>query len=250
MLLTFDDGLKEMKTVVAPILKKRNIPAVFFLTTDFIDNKDLFFRNKISLLINFHKAKPIDFKINEITQLFFNHKIPFTNFKESVLSLKYNHISVIDEIANILNFSFSEFLEKEKPYLTTEQINELILDGFSIGSHSLNHPMYKDLSFFEQIKQTEDSINFIQQKFNPKFNVFAFPFNDHEVSMNLFNDIAKNTKVQLFFSTDGFLEDNYTLNIHRFWMEEYNGNAKKILIQNFKDLFFRKLKGTNYVIHK
>ena len=51
MLLTFDDGLRQMYEVVAPILLQKGIPTVFFLNTDFIDNKALMFRYKISLAL-------------------------------------------------------------------------------------------------------------------------------------------------------------------------------------------------------
>ncbi len=49
--LTFDDGLKEVITVIAPILKEKGIPATFFVNTGFIGNRDLFYRFKASLLI-------------------------------------------------------------------------------------------------------------------------------------------------------------------------------------------------------
>ncbi len=42
--LSFDDGLREVYEIVAPLLKKMGIPATFFLNTDFIDNRDLFYR--------------------------------------------------------------------------------------------------------------------------------------------------------------------------------------------------------------
>jgi peptidoglycan/xylan/chitin deacetylase (PgdA/CDA1 family) len=47
--LTFDDGFKEFYTIVAPILEEKRIPCVCFLNSDFVDNKDLMFRNKEAL---------------------------------------------------------------------------------------------------------------------------------------------------------------------------------------------------------
>jgi hypothetical protein len=35
-------------------------------------------------------------------------------------------------------------LKANKPYLTTEQIKDMINRGFCIGSHSVNHPFFKD----------------------------------------------------------------------------------------------------------
>ena len=48
--ITFDDGLKEFYTVVAPILKERGVHATVFLNSNFIDNKELFFRFKASII--------------------------------------------------------------------------------------------------------------------------------------------------------------------------------------------------------
>ena len=42
--LTFDDGLANFYSIVAPILLEKNIPATVFLNTAFVDNKDLFYR--------------------------------------------------------------------------------------------------------------------------------------------------------------------------------------------------------------
>ncbi|MBO6305913.1 MAG: polysaccharide deacetylase family protein [Paludibacteraceae bacterium] len=47
--LTFDDGLKEFYTIVAPILEEKKIPCVCFLNSTFIDNRDLMFRYKDAL---------------------------------------------------------------------------------------------------------------------------------------------------------------------------------------------------------
>jgi hypothetical protein len=50
MFLSFDDGLSECYEFVRPILKEKSIPAAFFINTDFIDNKGMFFRYKLSIL--------------------------------------------------------------------------------------------------------------------------------------------------------------------------------------------------------
>jgi len=51
MHLSFDDGYIECYTLVCPLLKKYNIPCTFFITSNWIDNKGMFFRNKVGLCI-------------------------------------------------------------------------------------------------------------------------------------------------------------------------------------------------------
>ena len=56
MVLSFDDGLAQCHEVVLPILQKKGVPAVFFLNNDFIDNRGLFYRYKVSLLLEIGRA--------------------------------------------------------------------------------------------------------------------------------------------------------------------------------------------------
>lgn len=50
--ISFDDGFRECYETVQPLLLKHNVPGLFFLTTSWLDNQDLFFRSRISLALN------------------------------------------------------------------------------------------------------------------------------------------------------------------------------------------------------
>ncbi|MDH3943302.1 MAG: polysaccharide deacetylase family protein, partial [Anaerolineae bacterium] len=49
--LSFDDGFGECCRVVMPLLQKHGVSCTFFVTTDWIDNRAMFYRNKVSLCI-------------------------------------------------------------------------------------------------------------------------------------------------------------------------------------------------------
>src|SRR6476660_3752267 len=51
VVLTFDDGLAECHDVIRPLLLEYGLPAIFFVTTEFLDNRRLFYRQKIALCI-------------------------------------------------------------------------------------------------------------------------------------------------------------------------------------------------------
>ncbi len=44
--LSFDDGLREVYDIITPILYKRGIPFSVFVNSDFVDNRNLFFRHR------------------------------------------------------------------------------------------------------------------------------------------------------------------------------------------------------------
>ncbi|MBC7642475.1 MAG: hypothetical protein H7174_09100, partial [Flavobacterium sp.] len=43
--------MSEVYNIIFPILKKRNISAIFFINPDFVDNETVLYKHKISLII-------------------------------------------------------------------------------------------------------------------------------------------------------------------------------------------------------
>lgn len=199
--LTFDDGLSEFYHIIAPILIEKKIPATIFLNNHFIDNKDLFYRYKASILSD------------EL-------------YTDTVLDFSFKNKNNIDELAKTFNISWDDYLAKHQPYLTTEQINELINQGFTIGAHSLNHPLYEELSLDEQIHQTITSIEDIKNRFQLDYSVFSFPFTDFNVRKKFFSSIKNH--VDLTFGSAGIKDDEITFNLQRLPMENKVDGAVNI----------------------
>jgi len=60
VILTFDDGFAECYSNIRPVLNHFNIPAVFFITTQYVNNKALTHRHKIGLCIHTMSQLPDD----------------------------------------------------------------------------------------------------------------------------------------------------------------------------------------------
>lgn len=218
--LTFDDGLSEFYEVVAPILKERGVHATVFLNSDFIDNKKLFFRFKASILF-------------EATE------------NEEVLQLSYKDNHILDGLAAENKFDFNTYLKKHQPYLTTNQINELIGEGFTFGAHSKDHPLYKELSLEEQIKQTKESLETVKTQFNLDYSVFSFPFTDDGVSLELFESIYKDT--DLTFGCAGLKEDSAKNHLQRIPMETAQ-SGKEIIKTEYAYCLMKQKAGKNKIV--
>ncbi len=161
--LTFDDGFREIYDIIAPILLQKKIPATFFINSEFIDNKNLMFRNKVSLLLQKE------------------------NSEQSIRNFRHKDTAIIDTLLEKNGINLLDFLEKEQPYLTINKIQTLHNQGFTFGAHSVNHPEYRYISYEEQLRQTEESIAFIQEITGSKLRVFSFPFTDTSVSKTFFD---------------------------------------------------------------
>jgi len=223
-LLSFDDGLREMYDIVAPVLKEKGVPAIFFINSAFTDNKALFFRYKVSLLIDKNQHDP--------------------QFNKQLLQLTYTDDKQIDAYAKERGVDFGHFLKTMQPYLQTEQIKKMSADGFVFGAHSIDHPLYSALSAEEQLRQTTESIRFVADITGQKKNYFAFPFTADGVSSTFSEKIYSDTilPVEYLFGTAGLRENKSRL-IERIPMEIGNYDAGWILRNEYRYFSFKKRYG-------
>lgn len=222
-LLSFDDGLSEFYDVIAPILLKKGVPAVCFLNSHFIDNKELFFRYKESLLIDQLKKDPPLQK--EIAAMFNNTD----SIVDNILSIKYQNRVLLDDLAQKMGISFKAFLEKEQPYLTSDQIRSLIKQGFYFGAHSIDHPEYQYLGLGEQLRQTKTSVDHVCKSFALDYKIFAFPFTDYKVSQKYFDEIKDQEIAEYTFGGAGLKKDTALNNFQRIPFEMRSLSGKQIL---------------------
>ncbi|UMB61939.1 polysaccharide deacetylase family protein [Lutibacter sp. A80] len=235
--LTFDDGLANFYEIVAPILLKRKIPATVFINTDFVDNNDLFYRFKASLLLDNYLNSENDDK------LIFHHFFKQNEFSNSdiskcLLEIEYSNMHLLDELANKLNYNFSDFLENEKPYLLKNQITKLIEQGFTFGAHSTNHPLYYKLSQEDQLEQTLNSLNWVDKELNQHIKAFSFPFTDFGVSIDFFNRLDDSI-LDVSFGTSGLKRDMVKNNLQRVSFENFGKNTKLFLIKEYLKYFIK-----------
>lgn len=237
--LSFDDGLQEFSTVVAPILLKKGIPATCFVNSGFVNNQDLFFRYKASLLIDaFHQ--------NPNTQVTEASTLSLGDFRKHILSLKYDDNNKINNIAQDMQVDFNEFLSKQKPYLTIEQMKSLQKQGFTFGAHSVNHPLYKDLPLEEQLTQTQNSLEWLQEHLHPQNLVFSFPFTDYGVNKSFFQHLEGKDIMKASFGSAGLKDEHLKHHYQRIALESEDLSAKQILSTEYLYYLLKLIVGKNY----
>jgi peptidoglycan/xylan/chitin deacetylase (PgdA/CDA1 family) len=226
-LITFDDGLREVHDVVSPILEKKGVPAVFFLNTAYIDNKRLFYRFKISLLIDElmkNSSSPSYLKI-------YNDALQCDALQSKTIINKLKRIpqadeNILDKIASEIGFSFENYLQTIQPFLNSGQIESLLKKGFSIGGHSVNHPYYPSLTLDEQINETVECLHSLNENFSLKNKLFAFPHSDKEITQSFFDNINVN-RVELFFGIQNQKKEVNNLVLQRFNAERPGVSLEK-----------------------
>jgi peptidoglycan/xylan/chitin deacetylase (PgdA/CDA1 family) len=228
-ILSFDDGLREIKEVIEPILSRKGINAIFFLNNAFIDNRAMFFRYKASVLCEIILTAPDhelpEAEIANILEIgvFNKHKAV-----SEILKVRYLQKSKLDALADITGFDITKFLAEVKPYLNADEIIDLQKKGYHIGSHSYDHPLFTDLNEEQMKFEVTASFEDLELRFDPPMKFFAFPFTDDGISVRVINAIFQNQPDAIFGSA-GLKKEKQAFHFQRIPFEKYSRPALTIL---------------------
>lgn len=226
LLLTIDDGLKEIYTNMAPILLEKKIPATIFLTKNYVDNIELGYDHKKSLLIEKLESLKTD-DVNELLNKYKIERHAAGSLHHRIINISYKNRNLVDQLANEVSIDFDKYLKDQQPYITSSQVKELINSGFSFGGHSIDHAPFIELDFNDQINQVVESVDFVCNSFDISYRVFAFPYWDAGISTGFFNRLTGN--MDATFGTQGLLKDSSVLNHQRIGFERFPQSVKRIL---------------------
>lgn len=232
-LLTFDDGFRELYDVIAPILLRKGVPAVFFVNSAFVDNKDLFYLHKASIIVEYLKNKSTSSVTDKISKLLVKIGVSNANISSAILSVNYKDRKVIDEIADCLGVDLKHYLSSNKPYMDSKQIENLIRKGFCFGAHSIDHPLYRSIPLEEQIRQTLQSVLWVKNEFSINYGAFAFPHSDIGVTNIFFEKIRESGNVDVFFGTGGLKNPFLSDRLQRFSLEKSMLSARRIVAYQY-----------------
>jgi peptidoglycan/xylan/chitin deacetylase (PgdA/CDA1 family) len=236
-----------MHDVVAPLLERLGVPAIFFLIADCTDNRAMAISNQVALLASVaeranHSAQ------RAITAVLDKSHIPGTHLPHRILNLRHRHKREISEIANLLEVSIADYLRHRAPYLSSVQARDLASRGFHIGAHSVDHPYYQELSLSEQLRQTTESLRWVRAGIDSRCRFFAFPHSDADVSAAFYRELsAAERQLTLCFGTAGMVRDSVPFSFQRFSMEKDGIRAQRVLAQEYTRKLGRLLSGRNEV---
>lgn len=223
MHLSFDDGLKECYSIIAPILTRKGIPATFFVNPSFVDNQQLFHRFKRAIL----ESKGI--------------------LKQGSRSYYIQNVNELDQLANNNGIDFSRW----QPYMNYDEIVDLKKSGFTIGAHSLDHPEMWTLCEEDQFQQVIQSMQWVNEHFQPEVKAFSFPFTDNGLSMSLFNRIIESKKIDITFGTAGLKFDSCPIHLQRVPIERnQNWSIQKVVHFEYFYSLLRSIMSSNQVLHQ
>ena len=207
-LITFDDGRSEVFSVVRPILVSFETTAVCFVATDFVDNRKMLDRHKMSLCVDRVLSCNAQPDALERASRFCGQRIacPLELFR----SLRFagrRSPEALDELLDLMGIDIRGYLKDHRPYLTRGQIRRLSSDGFTIGAHTKTHRPLDELSPHELMDEIVGSCEIVSHITGSKPVPFAVPFR----SQNLDIGVVLRARRESAFVGPIFVADGVTL---------------------------------------
>jgi len=252
--ISFDDGFRECFSIARHLLKLYEIQCTFFVTTNFIDNKNMFYRNKVSLSI----VRLGEFEQGHQEEIFswirHDYNSNVNNMQEFVLwikSITQNDEEIIDHVCEKVGVDIQEYLRVHSPYMTRDQISLLAKDGFTIGAHSMSHRLLSKLTYEELEQEITGSCRMIQEITQNESIPFSFPFYGHQIDKNYLREIQdENQEVGLFFDSSGLRESSDFI-LDRIWADppewDQSGksNIEPLIKLAYREILFSKLRNSD-----
>lgn len=178
LLLTFDDGYRDVFRYALPILKQEKVPAAVFITTDVIDQaKQLLWMDRLSYAIWTTSRDAVKFQSLGVMPLA-TELLRRTAYGRISSRLKRMDASRRDREIDRLFAALDVTLPRraaEALYLSSEEIRTMSQDGIAIGSHACSHSMLSRLSRLEARREIFESKERLEAIVGGPITAFSYP---------------------------------------------------------------------------
>jgi peptidoglycan/xylan/chitin deacetylase (PgdA/CDA1 family) len=177
VVITFDDGYVDNYMCAFPVLKQLDLPAHFFLATDYVSKNRPIWDWELKLLLD-RSNNNVSININDIV---FNRKNYGSDKKflwDIIFSLKFlgpeERNFYFIEIKKQLNINEINF--DNDRCITWDEAREMQSAGMHFGSHGCSHSSFAKLSKEILKKEIVESSNRLSNELGTRTRHLAFPF--------------------------------------------------------------------------
>ena len=183
VLITFDDGYKECLTVTLPILARYGAKATFFIPTQFVSERKMFWWDRFAWVLK--RAKPgrfrltyphsIELDVSSTAALHRSHKT-LTDLvkKRRGLDLARLHEN-LQEAAKVELSADDERRMIDRVLMTWPDIEAMVAAGMDIGSHSHSHRVLQTLELREYESELTGSRRELEERLRIPVTSIAYP---------------------------------------------------------------------------
>ena len=235
LLITFDDGLLEQYELALPILNKLDIPAIFFVCSKPVIDKEILDVHMIHEI----KSRISPTLIFELLESEIKNSIGSFDFKyirkKSIETYRYdNEIDAINKY--ILNYLIDKSTKKDifnrllpeiynnmgflnSLYMNIQQLQELSKMDF-LGFHGYDHSPIGKLNMFDKVYQVNHAKVIFEKKLGVRLDTFSYPYGTYSAS-NGMAKILKESGYKMAFTMERGINSS---DMHPFYIARFDTN--------------------------
>jgi len=176
-LITFDDGYYDNLKNAFPILAERNLPAIIFLTSDFIGGKSPFYWDLIAYCFN--KSLKDHVSISPAISYSWNDKSSREIVVRQIIELAKRMPDVekrklVDAFPGMMGVSIPDKTFAGL-FLSWDDVRTLSGKGIEMGAHTASHPILTRISIDKVEAELYESKRRIEHEIDKQVVTFAYP---------------------------------------------------------------------------
>lgn len=185
VLLTFDDGFRNNAEVVAPILRRHEVPATFFISSYHSEPGRYLWFTYLRSLDKYFPGDGFWFRGAYLDMTKLNRGATMRELWAQLLALP-NHPremyeAIESELPRLEDFMSPELLKDSCAGMTAEQVRKISEDPlFSIGIHSDSHPYLSKCDPAESLRQIVDNKSWLEEVSGRSCDTIAYPIGDYD----------------------------------------------------------------------
>jgi peptidoglycan/xylan/chitin deacetylase (PgdA/CDA1 family)/SAM-dependent methyltransferase len=178
--VTFDDGYLDTLETAAPGLARHRLPATCFVATADLDGPHVFWWDRLAATLLSGDSPPALTVTLAGRECSFATSTPGERvLAHSVLYKQAREATPADRsrlIADLVAWRGSDPTSARCRRLTADELRSLTASGFTLGAHSVTHPLMTHLSRAQQLDEITASTTHLERLAGSAVTSFAYPF--------------------------------------------------------------------------
>ena len=185
VIITFDDGFRNNAEVAAPILRKYEVPAIFFVSSRHVKAGKYLWVDYLGALARFFPGEGFQFAGRSWDMSEAQRVETMVRLTSMLLDMKSHPLemyrAIEEELPRLEEFLGEHELRDRLWGMTPEQVRDLGRDPlFKIGCHTLDHPYLTRCEPAECMRQLKENKQWIEGVTGRRCDTVSYPLNDYD----------------------------------------------------------------------
>ena len=183
LMITFDDGYRSCYDVAFPILQEFGFPAVFFIATDYVQNRRAYWWDVVNYLVKSSDVDRLELTYPRAMTLSLSGDDARKEAIEQLLRLIKSEKDLelerfLQEIAGAAKVEWNRDIERaiaDELIMTWDEIRAMRDAGMDIESHTRTHRVLQTISGAELDKELVGSSEDLERELGQRARILAYP---------------------------------------------------------------------------